>query len=806
MQSHDQDHWFELAIEDVERRLRRHRRGKPGGTSPAPTSWGDVASVYRDIAGRNLWGVNKDTPLHTLLDRLVRHAVGCLPEGQVAELSARSSGRSWMQAMDILLPFVENAPLEDISSHIEALAIGCLNIIKGSQWEREDEGQDRGELEDKDEAIVTQDDKIVMVDAAYRILSAVIQRGVELERVRVRKSILTGVVSKIGSMLTGGKRNKKIKGPHHSSENSDNNNRSNARWTPIQVSCLKACLMQYPQALKHAVDGLGEVAARENLEVYVMLARVGGTAEGWSARGDVLMASIDAGLDVLLDGLEADTASGTRGYPSPPGILDIPAGEQRGVESYKTATFADLLAHVENLLHALRHLVTSAFPVPVPMPIARIVALVRRLLVVDSTRLKRIERVGRTTGQVTRLGIGLPHLQITALHALRSTMRVCGGHLIPYIADVNASLRGALETMLALILHNKNEMPEVAVHALYTTVRQSLRIDGVAGAHAFEDVLVELTRAEIYGSLCGLGGVPGEVVTSTITGKSTTTISLLATLRSLFYHAASALKHDTRIFLEDVTIHIAKIAHQLVQHTQRATTRDSLQENAILNAALHTLEASITVPSPHRPTHAAEALCLFRAIGPHSTVAASAIRHLEAAMHPKSLDFKVPLDNAEAHARHQLGIPTFWLMNKNSEKVVIVKEKGERNGKQEEAETDKEVMLMGKDMDVGRGMGKDTDEQQNNHDTGVAAAVMEREKKERNKTTIRTSPRTDPPKRFKVSAALRNQVAPSLPIDTPKDAHTPNPDVVAPNADDAEESDDYFDMIDSGGEDSEGDE
>jgi hypothetical protein len=147
--------------------------------------------------------------------------------------------------------------------------------------------------------------------------------------------------------------------------------------------------------------------------------------------------------------------------------------QSHGIQSFKSVTFSDLINHLRNLLRALRVLVTSAFPVPVPMPITRIVGLVQRLLVVDITRIHMIQRVGRTSGQVTSLGVGLPGLQVAALDVLRCMMGACRGHIVPYMSDVNELLAGGLETVIALKLHGRDEMDVDVVCGLHAAVRSS---------------------------------------------------------------------------------------------------------------------------------------------------------------------------------------------------------------------------------------------------------------------------------------------------------------------------------------------
>lgn len=812
MQRYDQHHWFELAVEGVERGLRTHRRVKKQGAgsstaSATALSWADVVSVYRDIAGRNLWGTENKTSLRLLLSRVVQEAVGCLPEGRGSGAAAdgcwSGHSRSFLLAADILLPFLQYGPILDVVGHLEAITAGCLDIIKSAGVGKGDDGVEG--MSNKNEGFAA------MVDSAYELLSAVVGRGAALERVQVKKSILTGVVSKIGSVLAGGKTGR---------------GRGVSSWTPVQVECLRVCLMGYPKALKHVVDALGEIAAREDLEAYVMLARVGGTAEGWSARGDVVMGSIDAGLGVLLEGLENGEASDRMqqvGYPSC-GILGIFSGtndghvdgteteESHGTQSFKGATFSDLISHLGNLLRALSVLVTSAFPVPVPMPMMRIIGLVRRLLVIDITRIHLIQRVGRTSGQVTSLGVGLPELQVAALDALRCMMGVCRGNVVPYMSEVNDLLFGGLETMLALKTHGRDEMDVGVICGLHTVVRESLQIDGVAGARAFGDVLVELARAYVYiredGAVGGVGsGKAGEGAVTRVFVEHTSRddkllASMLGVLETLFYQAASAVKHASRIFLEDVVLHVAKTAHQLMQHTQLATTRDCLREKAMLEASLAALEASVIAPSAHRPTHAAEALRLFRAIGSDSRVAMRAIMSLETAMHPKSLDMRVKMETAEEQERYKLGIPSFWLATTSEVVHVMVASSAERPGPVDGRR--KTSGEKGEDVEVAEHLGDATND--GNEDVNrkamrtadpARADASKASKRSAIASRIQVVAPRDTTKRFKVSKVPAQN--PGAPVDRTEERRANAETAEVEKADDTDE-DDFFNLIDSGDE------
>lgn len=809
MQRHDQHHWFELAVEGVERELRSQRSGKKQGSewsaAAAAIAWADVVSVYRDIAGRNLWGSENETSLRLLLKRLVQEAVRCLREGKGSAVAGHgwSSGqsRSFVHAADILLPFLQHGPILDVAVHIEAIAAGCVDVIKSAGAQDGGGGDDGGSMEGAR----------AMVDSAYELLAAIVGRGAGLERVQVKKSVLTGVVSKVGSALAGGNRK--------------SGRRAVTSWTPVQVACLRVCLMEYPQALKHVVEGLGEIAAREDLEAYVMLARVGGTAEGWSARGDVVMGSIDAGLELLLEGLE-NSGAGDRGqhvgyaYPAC-GILGISGGEHdgdvdgtvtdqsHGIQSFKSVTFSDLINHLRNLLRALRVLVTSAFPVPVPMPITRIVGLVQRLLVVDITRIHMIQRVGRTSGQVTSLGVGLPGLQVAALDVLRCMMGACRGHIVPYMSDVNELLAGGLETVIALKLHGRDEMDVDVVCGLHAAVRESLRVDGVAGAHAFGDALVELARAHVYvgeeeaagvgvAGVAGNGGNGGNShnVTGAFIEPSSyddkLLVSLLGILETLFYKSASALKHASRSFLEDVVLHVAKTAHQLVQHTQLATTRDSLREMTMLEAALGALEASITVPSSHRPTHAAEALRLFRTVGGDSRVATRAIRSLEIAMHPRSLDFRVKMDNTEIEERHKLGIPSFWLATTSEVvQVVVARDRLQKSS----ADKIGDVDVDGNTRDVTEDNDEDAGEKSEKATDPAGANTVMATKRSAVASRIQAVDPGDATKRFKVSKAPEQD--PCAPVDRTEERRADAGDAEGQKPDDTDE-DDFFKLIDTG--------
>jgi len=176
-----------------------------------------------------------------------------------------------------------------------------------------------------------------------------------------------------------------------------------------------------------------------------------------------------------------------------------------------------------------------------------------------------------------------------------------------------------------------------------------VRVDGVAGVRALEDVVVELVRIEVYGD-----DGDDQDTRSFQPATKESLAPILRFLALLFARGASALKHANRLWLEDVVLHVAKTAHRLVERKRVGTNLDTATESSLLEAAMEALEAAVVAPSVYRPAHAAEALRLMRACGRDCG-------RLEMAIHPRSLDLRVRMDDAELGARNALGAPRFWL-------------------------------------------------------------------------------------------------------------------------------------------------
>lgn len=405
------------------------------------------------------------------------------------------------------------------------------------------------------------------------------------------------------------------------------------------LGCLGACLIGFPASLKHVEKGLeekiGAVLMRSGpcqhaaAVVFAMLPRISGSGDAWSRCSQRLLVSIHSLLDTLTDGLK------TVGKDE---SLHIDVGEAPllvvDTDKSQMILFSEYIDSLLGLMDSLTCLITNTFQVPVPMPILGVISLYRRMMRIDVTRIRSIERVGRTAGQVALLGIHVSSLQFHVLHMLSKLMNTCqGGIIIPHMYSINMVLTGYLETVSTLWAHDADISDEGVFRQVLRCVAESIRIDGIAGTQAFSELIMRFATSTISPYL---KSDQEELLLTKVSAKTYFArheyagrmllsamechAAILHVIESIFMHGSSVLKCDERLFMEDFVLHVASSSYQLVEHTSLHTKGDITRISIVLSAALKALAAVITAPSVYRPSHAAEALMLFRKAASLSTL------------------------------------------------------------------------------------------------------------------------------------------------------------------------------------------
>lgn len=444
------------------------------------------------------------------------------------------------------------------------------------------------------------------------------------------------------------------------------------------LGCLGACLIGFPSSLKHVEKALEEKVGallmkggeckHASAVVFAMLPRISGCGDVWSRCSQRLLVSIHTILNTLLDGLGPD-----RNDQNVYIDTSVEPLSQCGDGKSQMIVFTEYVENVQGLMDSLTSLISNSFQVPVPMPIHGILALCRRLMKIDVTRIRNIERAGRTAGQVAILGIHISSLQTHALRMLLNLMRVCqGGLIIPHIYSINSIFVGYLDSVSMLWEHDSDISDESVFRLVLQCVKESIRIDGIAGTEAFSKLIMGFATSTISPYLKSTQEellikksaktyfMRHEYAGRMLLVAMTCHADILRVIEAMF--ASSALQGEERFYMEDFVLHVANTSYQLVEHTSLHIKGDITRISIVLQSALAALAAAVAAPSVYRPVHAAEALALFRKAMSLSTmdirsVCRRAISHLELSMHPKSL--LAPLDT-ESRARGTHGMPSYW--------------------------------------------------------------------------------------------------------------------------------------------------
>ena len=687
-------------------------------------------------------------------------------------------------AVRILIPAIRytRAPTCILQSgiDIEGVLDACLGLLSvvpcGGRAGRDEEGgveDDKGDFRARRlvvelvEVLVCKGRAFEGVRHAAASMAVKNDSGLSVPPVKV----FTTAVSRIGALVV----------KHKKGEEKEEEEAAGVDRLGLYHGALRAGLLAYPQALKGHVDRLWDVcdwnergagATAVDYGVWVLLPRVSGEKEVWGRAVGVIMGRLHACLDLLLAGLEDASSQASASSSASMNALPKPDDAKTAalVAYLKTqATFAELVTHAHALFDALGRLLSAAFPTAVPFPITTVVDLAARLLRVDTTRIDMIERVGRTVGQVGTLGVHVAGLQVDACELLQGVLARLGCHVVPYMGLVFGVVERAMEHVVGCM--EGGRVDGRLVRGVVGLAGAGVRVDGVAGVRALEDVVVELVRIEVYGD----DGDDHQDARSFQPATKESLAPILRFLALLFARGASALKHANRLWLEDVVLHVAKTAHRLVERKRVGTNLDTATESSLLEAALEALEAAVVAPSVYRPAHAAEALRLMRACGRDCG-------RLEMAIHPRSLDLRVRMDESS----NALGVPRFWLGSTDAVDVNVTVN----------------VVNVGGDPNVGGRLPMDPPEEA--EEAEEASRVQRNTSKRPARAAIATRVQSQQAegdaaaaKRFKVvlGGDAPNDGKDGEDGDDGKDGVVQRPD------DGSSDEDDYLAMLDSGGED-----
>ena len=549
--------------------------------------------------------------------------------------------------IQVLQCYVSHDEVEEFVEVFEPVGVSCLDFLKLS----------------KKENVYS-----VAVEKAWSLLEHLVLRLNELHHIKSIRKGASALVSKIGTLC------KQSFDQEHPSLG--------------LLRCLRACLIAFPTSLKNleknfkGIAGSLLVQSEETAQiraaagdVFALLPRISGSGDLWSDYSQVLLVSIHKLLDHVLLGLEPEQQEDARFIDPSVSALDV---KEKGKS--EMVLFAAQMSAIIDLMNCLTRLISSNFSCPVPMPTRGLIELSRRILSVDATRIRRIERVGRTSGQVVSLGVHASRLQIHGLEILGTLMRVAKGTIIPHMCRINNMLARSMEQVCRFKSNASADIidADFLLH-LIQTLNASMKIDSISAVTRFAQPLLDIALIEL--SLSGRNSDEDELLLSNISPKNyhirhqysgqlksnsiSCQVEILQAFESMFMLGISIIQDDYRLRMEDFILHITKSAFCLADHKSLHTKGDCQGVLKLACAALKALAAAVSAPSVYRPSHAAEALAIFRkgTVSPIEDIRMASIKavsSIEAFMHPKSLLLGTKIENTEILARNRHGMPSFW--------------------------------------------------------------------------------------------------------------------------------------------------
>ena len=451
------------------------------------------------------------------------------------------------------------------------------------------------------------------------------------------------------------------------------------------LSCVRACLIAFPGSMKNVEgffrDALGELLMKRGPCQYVaatcfaLLPRISGSSETWSQYGQMLLKTIDKIYHKLFEGLvHGDDTSPALDAHAP--VLPVTDDAASQVD-----LFMKYFESLQGLSTSLEELMIHEFSSPVPVPISGIMWLSQRALSVDVTNIRRVERVGRTTGQVAQLGIYVSEVKNMMLTILSKMIMVCQGAILPSLYNLGEMILNALESTCLLKSHASADISDVNVVASLVRIAKCIiEKDGVTGTRLFSKTLVELAKLEIYWTVDGQDSryfaqrpdrqkrsdqIRHKYAAEMQNHALRLQITIVESLEMMLLHGVSILDHKSRIHLEDFVLHMSRTICDLVHYKSMYTKSNCVVLRELQCAVLKALSASVSAPCVYRPAHAAEALLLFRqnassSLPELSSICTFSISRLENSMHPRSLSLLPKPDAKETRAREEYGMPSYW--------------------------------------------------------------------------------------------------------------------------------------------------
>eukprot|EP00890_Picochlorum_soloecismus_P001425 jgi/Picsp_1/2283/NSC_05747-R1_binding protein len=459
-----------------------------------------------------------------------------------------------------------------------------------------------------------------------------------------------------------------------------------------KVSALRtllACLEGFPSSMKSNEKFLQKCLVgllwRKNylqeiaVQCVASLASIEGTSESWGRYCHMLISSAHDKMDTILEGLESDQVMQTyrdQMIKQAP----LPSPETGKIKKLHIEIFCDNFCILDGFLASIILMVTKRYSSAVPIPVLGICEVANRALSVDITRLREIEKIGRTPGQVAHLGVRISMLQERAFQMLKSILVAARCAALPFVGCISGTAKGFLESVNSIKESPYADISDSSVLLSALDMLQYLiQIGGQYIINSSVSVVINLSKKVLYLPLfedLNEKEIANKMWKPFIIKHQYSfemkpievecQVQILKTLQIVLQQGGACLKASERNVVEDMIRHMAHSITQLVEYRSiQAKQRFSILRK-IQYAAFEAYLISVIAPSPYRNSHGAEAVQLFREnITCSSQEIASfcqqAILYLESTMHPRSTDLSFKNTSVPENREYSsYGMPVYW--------------------------------------------------------------------------------------------------------------------------------------------------
>jgi len=405
-----------------------------------------------------------------------------------------------------------------------------------------------------------------------------------------------------------------------------------------RVSALRtllACLEGFPSSMKSnekflqncLVGLLWRTSYIQEIAVHCLasLASIEGTSESWGRYCHMLIASTHDKMDMILEGLESDQVrQNLRDQMNKQASLFAP--ETGKMKKLHIEIFCDNFTMLDGLLASISLMVTKRYSSAVPMPLLGICEVANRALSVDITRLRDIEKIGRTSGQVAIIGVKISMVQKKVFQMLKAMALSARCAAFPFISYISSITQSFLESMNSIKESPYADISDSSVLLSALDMLQHLmQIGGQYVIKSSVSVVISLSRRVLYLPLVEDSNeteISNKILKSFIIKHQYSfemkpievecQVQALRTLQIVLQQGGTCLKASERTVMEDMIMHMAHSITQLIEYRSiQAKQRFSILRK-VQYAAFEAYLISVLAPSPYRNSHGAEAVQLFR--------------------------------------------------------------------------------------------------------------------------------------------------------------------------------------------------